>query len=147
MSTGWEWWRPHDGGWLKGGGDEPTVWSPTPPLTPRGAVRPYLPYEVNPGWTAKEIVEVDRLEVVVDMVRAEFVDQVTRQVFAEMLRTAETPMRSRADVQVAKLEVQIVQEQVEKPVVTLAGKHVEVSEDCETLVPGVPCRQCGHRSG
>lgn len=68
MSTGWEWWRPHDGGWLKGGGDEPTVWSPTPPLTPRGAVRPYLPYEVNPGWTAKEIVEVDRLEVVVDMV-------------------------------------------------------------------------------
>ena len=68
MSTDWEWWHPHDGGWLKGGGDEPAVWSPTPPLTPRGAVRPYLPYEVNPGWTEKEIVEVDRLEVIADMI-------------------------------------------------------------------------------
>ena len=67
MSTDLDRWYPHDGGWMKGGGHGPAVWSPIPPLTPGGAVRPYLPYEVNPGWTEPDVVEVDRLEVITDM--------------------------------------------------------------------------------
>lgn len=88
MHETWEWWRPHDGGWMKGGGFESPVWSPTPPLTPRGAVRPYLPYEVNPGWTEKEIVEVDRLEVIADMLVLGYHVEAKRRLRARHYRRA-----------------------------------------------------------
>ena len=82
MSTDWDWWHPHDGGWMKGGGNEPAVWSPIPPLTPGGAVRPYLPYEVNPGWTEPDIVEVDRLEVIADMIVLGYHEEARRRLRA-----------------------------------------------------------------
>ena len=69
LHDNWEWWRPHNGGWLiRRGRFEQTLWSPTPPFTPRGAVRPSLPYELYPGWTEEQITEVDRLEVIADMI-------------------------------------------------------------------------------
>ena len=69
LHDNWEWWRPHNGGWLiRRGRFEQTLWSPTPPFTPRGAVRPSLPYELYPGWTEEQIIEVDRLEVITDMI-------------------------------------------------------------------------------
>ena len=52
---------------MKGFGHGPAIWSPIPPLTPGGAERPYLPYEVNTGWAEHDIVEADRLEVITDM--------------------------------------------------------------------------------
>ena len=52
---------------MKGFGHGPAIWSPIPPLTPGGAERPYLPYEVNTGWAEHDVVEADRLEVITDM--------------------------------------------------------------------------------
>ena len=67
---------------MKGFGHGPAIWSPIPPLTPGGAERPYLPYEVNTGWAEHDVVEADRLEVIADMLVMGYYEEARRRLRA-----------------------------------------------------------------